>query len=52
VLEELARLSPWEYEGLNIEGFYAQHSRFVKEFTPIAHSVLLDSKELEELKKD
>ena len=52
VLEELARLSPWEYEGLDMEGFYAQHSRFMKEFTPIAHSVQLSGKELEDLKKD
>ena len=52
VLEELARLSPWEYEGLDMEGFYAQHSRLMKEFTPIAHSVQLSSKELEDLKKD
>jgi hypothetical protein len=52
VLEELARLSPWEYEGLDMEGFYAQHSRFMKEFTPIAHSVQLSGKDLEDLKKD
>jgi hypothetical protein len=52
VLEELAQLSPWEYEGLNMAGFYAQHNRFMKEFTPIAHSTQLSGKELEDLKKD
>ncbi len=50
IQEALAKQKPWEYENLNIGEFYALHSRYMAEFTAIAHEVQLSNVELESLK--
>lgn len=46
IQEALAKQKPWEYENLNIGEFYALHSRYMAEFTAIAHEIQLSNIEL------
>jgi hypothetical protein len=50
IQEALANQKPWDYENLAIGQFYALHSRYMAEFTAIAHEVQLSNIELESLK--
>jgi hypothetical protein len=47
ILEEEEKRMPWEYEGLNVQGFYARHNRLAREFLPIAHESQLTKQDLE-----
>jgi hypothetical protein len=50
IQETLAKQKPWDYENLDIGQFYALHSRYMAEFTAIAHEIQLSNIELESLK--
>jgi hypothetical protein len=50
IQEALAKQKPREYENLDIGQFYALHSKYMAEFTVIAHGVQLTNIELESLK--
>jgi len=50
IQEALAKQKPWDYENLDIGQFYALHSRYMAEFTAIAHEIQLSNIELESLK--
>lgn len=51
ILETLEEQTPGEYADLNIGKFYALHSMYMREFTPIAHEILLTRQELETIKQ-
>ena len=46
ILEERAAQTPEEFDGLEVDQFYAQHNKLMKEFTPIAHQVQLSDVDL------
>jgi len=50
ILEMSEKQAPWEYENLDIDGFYANHNKLMKEFTPIAHEIQLSNQELEAIR--
>lgn len=51
ILETLEEQTPGEYADLNIGKFYALHSMYMREFTPIAHEIQLTRQELETIKQ-
>lgn len=46
ILEERAAQTPEEFDGMEVDQFYAQHNKLMKEFTPIAHQVQLSDVDL------
>ncbi len=48
-MEEAAHARPWEFQDLDVDGFYAFHNRLMKEFTPRAHRIMLSDSELQSL---
>lgn len=52
IQEALAKQNPWEYENLDVGQFYALHSKYMAEFTAIAHEVQLSNVELETIKEN
>lgn len=45
-LEIQAGQVPWEFENLDIEGFYAKHNKLMREFTPTAHKILISDSDV------
>jgi len=52
ILEKLEEQTPGEYADLNIGKFYALHNMYMREFTPIAHDILLSKQELQTIKQN
>lgn len=51
ILEKKEEQTPGEYADWNIEKFYALHNRYMREFLPIAHEIVLSKQELQTIKQ-